>query len=72
MAQNTTDTLDKLFCTSYVDIGKCQDGYCGFSWSKNDSNNLGVKLKVLKSDDNRDFRLVQNLTRRETGFNQLM
>ena len=57
-AYNTTASLDKLTCTDYVDFGKCQDRFGQFSWSKNDSNHLDVKLKVIKKDDNKEFRLV--------------
>ena len=56
MAYNTTASLDKLFCTDYVDFGKCGP--------KNDSNYLDVKFKVFKKDDKKEFQLVQNLTRR--------
>ena len=37
---------------------------------QNDSNNLDVKLKAFKEDDNKEFRLVQNLTIGEANFNQ--
>ena len=72
MASNTTASLDKLTCTDYVDFGKCQDRFGRFSWSNNDSSYLDVKLKVLKNDDNEEFRLVQNLTMGEAVFNQFM
>ena len=72
MAYNTTASLDKLTCTDYVDFGKCQDRFGRFSWSKNNSNCLDVKLKVFKKDDNKDFRLVQNLTMGEADFNHFM
>ena len=63
MAYNTTETLDKLTCTDYVDFGKCQDRFGRFSWSKNDSNYLDIKLKVFKREDkNAEFRLRQNLS----------
>ena len=62
MAYNTTASLDKLTCTDYVDFGKCQDRFGRYSWSKNDSKHLDVKLKVFKKNDNKEFRLVQNLT----------
>ena len=39
---------------------------------KNDSNYLNVKLKVFKKVDNKEIRLVRNLTRREADFNQFM
>ena len=39
---------------------------------KNDSNYLDEKLKVFKKDDNKEFRLVQNLTMGEAAFNQFM
>ena len=51
MAYNTTETLDKLTCTDYVDFGNCQDRFGRFSWSKNDSNYLDIKLKVFKRED---------------------
>ena len=72
MAYNTTASLDKLTCTDYVDFGKCQDSFGRFSWSKNDSNYLDVKLKVFRNDDKKEFRLVQNLTMGEADFNQFM
>ena len=72
MAYNTTASLDKLTCTDYVDFGKCQDRFGRFSWSKNDSNYLDVKLKVFRKDDKKEFRLVQNLTMGEADFNQFM
>ena len=43
-----------------------------FLGCKNDSKYLDVKLKVFKKDDNTEFRLVQNLTMGEAGFNQFM
>ena len=72
MAYNTTASLDKLTCTDYVDFGKCQDRFGRFSWSKNDSNYLDVKLEVFRKDDKKEFRLVQNLTMGEADFNQFM
>ena len=72
MAYNTTASLDKLTCTDYVDFGKCQDRVGPFSWSKNDSNYLDVKLKVFKKDDNKGFRLVQNLAMEDADFNHFM
>ena len=72
MAYNTTASLDKLTHTEFVDFGKSQDTFGHFSWSKNDSNYLDVKLKVFKKDENKEFRLVQNLTMREEDFNQFM
>ena len=72
MAYNTTASFDKLTCTDYVDFGKCQDRFRQFSWSKNDSNYLDVKLKVFRKDDKKEFRLAQNLTMGEADFNQFM
>ena len=72
MAYNTTASLDKLTCTDYVDFGKCQDRFGQFSWSKNGSNYLDVKLKYVRKDDNKEFRLVQNLTMGEADFNQFI
>ena len=72
MACNTTASLDKLTCTDYVEFGKCQDRFGRFSGSKNDSNYLDVKLKVIREDIKKEFRLVQNLTMGEADFNQFM
>ena len=33
---------------------------------------MDVKLKMFKKDDNKEFRLVQNLTVGEANFNHLM
>ena len=70
VAYNATASLDKPTCTDYVDFGKCQDRIGRFFWSKNDSKYLDVRLKILKKNDNKEFRLVQNLTMGEADFNQ--
>ena len=72
MAYNTSASLDKLTCTDYVDSGKCQDRFGQFSWSKNDSNYLDVKLKVFRKDEKKEFQLVQSLIMGEADFNQFM
>ena len=72
MAYNTTDSLDKLTLTDYVDFGKCRDRFGQFSWSKDDSNYLDVKLKVFRKDDKKEFRLAHNLTLGEADFNHFM
>ena len=71
MAYNTTASLDKRTCTNYVDFGKSSDRFGRFSWTKNDSNYLDIKLKVFKREDrNAEFRLRQNLSMGEADFNQ--
>ena len=55
-----------------MDFGKFQDIFEQFPWSKNDSDYLDVILKVFKKDENKEFRLVQNLTMGEADFNQFM
>ena len=72
MTYNTTASLYKLTCTDYVDFDKCENRFGRFSWSKNDSNYLDIKLKVFRKDDKKEFRLVQNLTMGEADFNQFM
>ena len=72
MAYNTSASFDKLTCTDYVDFGKCQGRFGRLSWSKNDSNYLDVKLNVFKKDDNKEFRLLQNLTMGNVDFIQFM
>ena len=61
-----------LTCTDYLDYGKCQDRFWHFSWSENVSNYLNVKLKVFKKDNNKEFRLVQNLIMEEANLNPFM
>ena len=73
MAYNTTETLDKLACTDYVDFSKSQDRFGRFSWSKKDSNYFDIKLKVFKREDkNTDFQLRQSLSMGEADFNQFI
>ena len=72
MANSTTASLDKLTCTDYVDFGKGPDRFGQFSWSKNDSNYLDVKLKLFRKDDKKEFRLVQIFTMGEADFNQFV
>ena len=73
MAYNTTETLDKLTCTDFVDFGKCRDRFERFSWSKNDSNYSDIKLKMFKREDkNAKFRLRQNLSMGEADLNQFI
>ena len=71
MAHNTTITLEKLACTNYVVLGKCQEKFGRFSVTKNDSNHLDIKIKVFKREDkNAKFRLRQNLSMGKAAFNQ--
>ena len=73
MAYNTTASLDKLTCVDYVDFGKCQDRFRQFSWTKNDSNYLDIKLKLFKREDkNAECRPRQNLLMGEADFNQFI
>ena len=73
MDYNTTETLDKLACTDYVDFGKSQDRFGRFSWSKNDSKYLDINLKVFKREDkNAEFRLRQSLSMGEADFKQFI
>ena len=72
MAYNTTATLDKLACTDYVDFAKCQDRFGRISWSKHSFDYLDEKLKKFKTDENKEFRLAQNLTMGELDFNQFI
>ena len=73
MAYNTTEILDKLTCTYYVDFGKSQDRFGQFSWSKNDPNYLDIKLKVFKRENkNAEFHLRHILPIRAADFNQFI
>ena len=54
-----------------MDFGKISDRLGRFSWTKNDSNYLDIKLKVFKREDkNAEFRLRQNFSKGEADFNQ--
>ena len=68
MTYNTTATLEKLVRTDYMDFGKCQDRFGRISWCKNSFDYLEVKLKVLKKDENKQFRFPQNVTMGEADF----
>ena len=73
MAYNTTASLDKLTCTDYVDFDRSSDRFGHFSWTKNDSNYLDIKLKVIKREDKSpEFRLRENLSMGEADFNQFI
>ena len=73
MACNTTASLDKVTCTDYVNFGKSPDRFGRFSWTKNDSNYLDIKLKVFKREDkNAEFGLKQNPSMGEADFNQFI
>ena len=62
MAYITKATLDKLACTNCVDFGECHDRFGLNSWSKISFDYLDVKLKVFQKDENKQFRLAENLT----------
>ena len=72
MTYNTTATLHKQACNNYVDLGRCQDRFGRFFWSKNSFDYLDVKLKVFKRDENKHFRLAQTLTMGEADFNEFV
>ena len=73
MTYTTTASLYKLTCTDYMDFGKSLDRFGRFSWARNDSNYLDIKLKVFKREDkNAEFGLRQNLSMGEADFNQFI
>ena len=73
MAYNNTAALDKLACTDYVAFGKCQDRLGRFSWTKNDSKYLDIKIKVfMREDRNAEFRLKRNFTMGDADSNQVI
>ena len=67
---NTTAPLIKVTCINYLDFDKNQDRFGWLPWSKNNTIYLDVKLKVVERDHNRDFCLIENLTRGEADFNR--
>ena len=68
MAYKTTVPLDKLARTDYVVFGRCQDRLGRTFSSKNSFYYLDVKLEVFKKVEDKEFRLTQNLTKREADF----
>ena len=73
MAYNTTVLLHKLACPEYRDFGKSQDRFRRYSWSKNDSNYLDIKLKVFMREDKiAEFQLRQIFTMGDADFNQFI
>ena len=43
-----------------------------FHGPKNDSKYLDAEVKVFNKDDNKEFRMVQNLAMGEADFNQFL
>ena len=72
MAYNATASSEKSTQNNYVDFGNSQDKFGHLSWSKNESNYMAGKLNLLKRDYNKDFCLVQKLSKGEARFNQIM
>ena len=69
---STTDSLDKLICTDHLNFEKGHDRFDQLCRFKDDSIYLDVRNKMFKKNDNRDFRLFQNLTMGEAVSNQFM
>ena len=56
-----------------MDFSKSLDRFRRFSWTKNVSNYLDIKLKVFKKEDkNAEFRLEKNLSMGEADLNQFI
>ena len=72
MAYNTTAFSDKFTCLNLWTLENVKTDLDEFFGPKKDSNYLDVKIKVFKIDDNKNFRLVQNLTIREADVNHFM
>ena len=73
MAYKTTDTIDKLACTNYVDFGKSQDRSGQLSLTEIDFNFLDIKLIVFKwADKNAEIQPRQNITMGEVDVNKFI
>ena len=73
MVYNPTTSLEKLACTDYVNIDKCQARFGRFFWNNYDSNYKDFKLKVFKREEkNAEFRLRQNVTMGKADFNHFI
>ena len=56
-----------------MDYGKSSDRFGQFSWTKNDSNYLDIKLKVFKREHkDAEIRLRHNFSKGEANFNQFI
>ena len=64
--------MDKLAFTDYVDFDKCQDRFGRISWSKNYFDHLDVKLKLFERNENKQYRLAQNLKLGKADFNRFI
>ena len=62
--------MEKFTGIDYVDLGERQNRYEIFSRPKSDSNYLDIKLKVFKKSDNKQYPLVQKLTKEESNSYQ--
>ena len=67
MSWSNTAFWDKLDCTDYKDLENIKTDLVQKRIQK-----LGLKLKVFKKNDNKDFRLIQNPTTGETVCNNFM
>ena len=72
MAYNTTATLDKLACTDIWTLVNAKKVLNEFLRPKISLDYLDVKLNVFKRDENKQFRLAQNLTMGEADFIQFI
>ena len=72
MAYNILLPWKILFVPTMWTLGNANTGLDSFFWFQNHSNYLDVKLKVSIEYDNKEFRLVQNLTQEEANFSQFM
>ena len=55
MTYNTIASMDKLTCTYYVVFGQRPDRLGQFLGSKNYTNFMHLKLRVLEKYDNKDI-----------------
>ena len=69
MADNTTASLERPSCQFCI-IWWVSGQIWTILWFEIDFSFLEVEIKVFKKDDNKDFRLLKNLTKGDTNFKQ--
>ena len=56
-----------------MDLDKCQERFGQFSWTRNDSKYLDIKLRVFKREsEDAEFRLRQNPKMGQADFSQFI
>ena len=72
MGSSMNATLDKSFCTDFVDFGKHQDRFGRVSWTKNEKKYLEIHFKVFKKDITNEFKRYQCVSLEQYDLKQFL